>query len=98
VYITRSGLKFYGQTSVPGNYTGNTVTITGKKDATSAGSDDLSGTVRVHADDVSFYNLNIENTYGKGSQAIALSVYGTRFAGYGIKLSGYQDTYLAESG
>jgi hypothetical protein len=46
----------------------------------------------------SFYNVNIENTYGKPveqAQAIALSVQNDKFGGYGVKLSGWQDTLLA---
>jgi hypothetical protein len=45
--------------------------------------------------------LNIENTYGHPvtqSQAIALSTQGDKFAGYGVKLSGWQDTLLANYG
>lgn len=34
----------------------------------------------------------------QGSQAIALSVAGTRFGGYGLKITGYQDTLLANDG
>jgi pectinesterase len=90
VYITRSNIKIYGQTPHTDTYASNEVTITGKLSATEAGNDDLSGTVRVHADGVALYNLNIENTYGHPvtqSQAIALSVYGTKFGGYGLKAS-----------
>lgn len=43
------------------------VTITAGLSAATAGSDDASGTVRVHASGVSLYNLNIANTYGKVS-------------------------------
>jgi len=100
-YITRNNIKIYGQTTNALSYTSNTVTFTNNLSATTAGSDDLSGTIRVHATGVSLYNLNIANTYGHPvvqSQAIALSVYGTDFGGYGLKLTGYQDTLLAESG
>ncbi|KFY31485.1 hypothetical protein V493_01066 [Pseudogymnoascus sp. VKM F-4281 (FW-2241)] len=47
---------------------------------------------------VTFYNLNIKNTYGKGSQAVALSCYGTSQAYYGVALFGYQDTLLSNEG
>ena len=39
-------------------------------DATSAGSDAASGTVRVTAAAVSLYNLNIANTYGHVSRSL----------------------------
>jgi pectinesterase len=74
------------------------VTISYGLDAATAGSNDASGTVRVHADDISFYNINIANTFGQGAQAIALSAQGNRTAGYAIKLTGFQDTYLANKG
>lgn len=99
--ITRSGIKVYGQTNTANSYTGNTVTITNNRPASQAGSNDASGTVQVHASNVGLYNLNIANTYGKPvdqSQAIALSVQATQFGAYGVKLTGYQDTLLANVG
>lgn len=101
VYITRANIKIYGQTSSPLTYSGNKVTITAAVPANTAGSDDASGTVRVHADGVSLYNLIIQNTYGHPvvqSQAIALSLYGTTFGGYGLKITGYQDTLYSNQG
>jgi pectinesterase len=74
------------------------VTISRNMPATIAGSNDLSGTVRIAAANVSLYSLDIENTYGKPvdqAQAIALSVQADKFAAYGVKLSGNQDTLLA---
>ena len=41
------------------------MTITNNIPASSAGSNDASGTVQVHATGVSIYNVNIANTYGK---------------------------------
>ncbi|RDX50468.1 pectin lyase-like protein [Lentinus brumalis] len=52
--IARDNVRVYGQTLLPGTYLGNI-----------AGSNDASGTVQVHATNVSLYNLNIANTYGK---------------------------------
>ena len=124
MYITRSNLKFYGQTLIQESYIGNRefsfetqleccdqtssllplsteVLITDNVPASVAGSNDASGTVRVHGTNVSLYNLNIANTYGKPvdqSQAIALSVQAGQFGCYGCKLTGYQDTLLANKG
>lgn len=42
------------------------VTITNSIPASTAGSNDASGTVRVHGTNVSLYNLNIANTFGQG--------------------------------
>ncbi|KAI0715341.1 pectin lyase fold/virulence factor [Earliella scabrosa] len=99
--VTRANVRVYGQTLTPNSYAGNTVTITNNIPASVAGSNDKSGTVQVHATNVSLYNLNIANTYGKPvdqAQAIALSVQGGQFGGYGLKISGDQDTLLANVG
>ncbi|KAG8989644.1 hypothetical protein FRB90_002146, partial [Tulasnella sp. 427] len=101
VNITLSGITIYGQTSSKLSYSSNTVTVSGNKYAGSAGSDSLSGTVRVLATGVKLYNLNIENTFGKPidqAQAIALDVEAGTFACYACQIRGYQDTLLAETG
>ncbi|KAH7334096.1 pectin lyase fold/virulence factor [Rhizoctonia solani] len=98
VYINRANVKIYGQTSNKLDYNSNTVTITNGLSAAQAGSNDLSGTVRVATTGVSLYNLNIANTYGKGAQAIGLSVQAGTFGAYACKLTGYQDTLLANKG
>ncbi|KAF8319996.1 putative pectinesterase precursor [Clavulina sp. PMI_390] len=100
VYITRANIKIYGQTSSALTYTGNKVNIWNSLTSTVAGSDDASGTVRVAASGVALYNLNIANTYGAGvsTQAIALSVQSSNFGGYGLNLTGYQDTFYANYG
>ncbi|TCD67387.1 hypothetical protein EIP91_012422 [Steccherinum ochraceum] len=101
VVITRPNIQIFGQTNTPQSYSGNTVFITNNLPASTAGSNDKSGTVQVHAANVSLYNLNIANTYGKPveqSQAIALSVQSGQFGAYGLKLAGFQDTLLADKG
>jgi len=101
VAISRANVTIYGQTHVATTYLNNTVTITNNVPASVAGSNDLSGTVRVLATGVKLYNLNILNTYGKPvdqSQAIALSVEAGTFGCYGCQLRGFQDTLLADKG
>ncbi|QRV95365.1 pectinesterase [Ceratobasidium sp. AG-Ba] len=101
ILISRANVKIYGQTSNKLDYTANTVTITNNIPASQAGGNDASGTVRVSATGVSLYNLNIANTYGKPvdqSQAIALSVQAGTFGAYACKITGYQDTLLANKG
>ncbi|KAK0199969.1 pectin lyase fold/virulence factor [Desarmillaria ectypa] len=97
VFIDRSGIKIYGETTTDDSYTGNTVTISYGLGASEAGSNDASGTVRVHGENVALYNLNIENSFGKAGP-IALSVQATNFGGYGLSIIGYQDTLLANVG
>ncbi|KAJ7480591.1 carbohydrate esterase family 8 protein [Mycena latifolia] len=99
VSITRTGmLTIYGSTTDSTSYTANTVTLTHSLSAASAGNDDLSGTLRVHKDNFALYNINVKNTFGVGSQALALSAYGTNHGYYGVGFYGYQDTLLAEQG
>ncbi|CAE6449213.1 unnamed protein product [Rhizoctonia solani] len=101
VVINRANVKIYGQTSNAMTYANNQATITNNRPASQAGSNDASGTVRILATGVRIYNLNIANTYGKPvqqSQAIALSVQAGQFGCYGCKLTGYQDTLLADKG
>ncbi|KAJ7258782.1 carbohydrate esterase family 8 protein [Mycena haematopus] len=99
VYITRTGqLTIYGSTTDTTSYTSNSVTITFSDSAAAAGSDDPSGTLRVHKDNFALYNVNVRNTFGVGSQALALSAYGTNQGYYGCAFYGYQDTLLAETG
>lgn len=42
--------------------------------------------------------MNVANTYGRGTQAIALSEYGSRAGFYACSFTGYQDTLLANEG
>lgn len=48
------------------------VTITNNVPASTAGSNDASGTVQVHGTNVALYNLNIANTFGQGVRVLFL--------------------------
>ncbi|KAF7319171.1 Pectinesterase [Mycena chlorophos] len=99
VDITREGpLTIYGYTTDTSNYVNNQVNIDAAGNATTAGSDDASGTVRVHKNNFAAYNINIRNTLGPGVQAIALSQYGSQVGFYGCGMYGYQDTLYANEG
>lgn len=87
-----------GFTSDTSIYLENTVTIEFGLSAAATGSDDISGTLRIHKNDFKLYNINVKNTFGVGSQAIAISQYGTRVGLYGCGFFGFQDTVLAEQG
>ena len=62
-----------------------------------AGTNDATGTLRVHKDNFKMYNVNVKNTR-TGIQAGALSEYGNRAGFYGCAFYGYQDTLLASQG
>lgn len=84
----RAQLSIYGSTADTSSYARNAVTVTGRRSQADGLNNDQTGTLRVHAAGVRVYNLNVENTYGKGSQAVALSAqaesgyYGCAFYGY----------------
>ncbi|KJA26945.1 carbohydrate esterase family 8 protein [Hypholoma sublateritium FD-334 SS-4] len=99
VDITRTGpLTIYGYTNDTSSYGGNQATLQAGVPASTAGSDDASGTLRIHTDNFSMYNVNVKNTFGIGSQAIAISQYGNRVGLYACGFYGYQDTLYANKG
>jgi len=94
-----AALTIYGYTTDTTSYTSNVVNIVHSSSLLSGAADDeATGTVQNSAANTKFYNINIKNTYGKGSQAIALAAYGTQQGYYGVGLYGYQDTLLAQIG
>ncbi|KAM0250802.1 hypothetical protein ACHAP5_002019 [Fusarium lateritium] len=90
-------LTIYGYTADTSGYSGNKVTITAKKSQADGVNNDGSATLRVKAANFKLYNVNVANTYGKGSQAVALSAYADS-GYYGCALTGFQDTLLANEG
>ncbi|KAJ5901616.1 Pectinesterase [Penicillium taxi] len=91
-------LYIYGQTEDDTSYADNTVTITYDLSLASVSTDDESATLRNWSPKTQVYNINVQNTYGKGHQALALSAYKTEQAYYGCNFTGWQDTVLAEAG
>ena len=90
--------KIYGYTMDTTTYNFNTVTIQAGCSAKKAGSDDASGTLRIHKDNFAMYNVDVKNTFGPGSQAIAISQYGSKVGLYACGFYGYQDTLYANKG
>lgn len=90
-------LTFYGYTTNTASYSSNVVTIANDLSVAAGYTDDETGTLRVKATNFKMYNINVANTYGKGSQAIALSAYADS-GYYACQFTGYQDTVLAEEG
>ncbi|RMZ73473.1 carbohydrate esterase family 8 [Pyrenophora seminiperda CCB06] len=100
VYIRplQSALNIYGQTSDTSTYGFNTVTITQGKSQDDSANNDLTATLRAWTPNLRVYNLNIVNSRGKGSQALAVSAYADKQGYYGCQFKGYQDTILAQTG
>lgn len=90
-------LTFYGYTTDTDSYASNVVTIADNLSQADGLTDDETGTLRIQATNFKMYNVNVANTYGEGSQAIALSAYADS-GYYACQFTGFQDTVLAEEG
>ena len=78
---------------------GNTTTILSYGDSSATvGSTSGSASVLISANDFSAANLTIQNTYGTGSQAVALRTTGQRQQFLNCRFVGYQDTLYTHSG
>ena len=72
--------------------------VTAGMSAKAAGGTFLSSTVDVEADGFEAENVTFENTFGVGSQAVALSVHSDRAVLRNCRLLGWQDTLYAAYG
>ena len=90
-------LTIYGYSTDTASYSGNGATITASKSQANGLSNDETATLRVKAAKFKMYNVNVNNGYGKGSQAVALSAYADS-GYYGCAFTGFQDTLLSQSG
>jgi hypothetical protein len=78
---------------------GATTTILSYNDSNaSVGSTSGSASVLISANDFSAANLTIQNSYGTGSQAVALRTTGQRQQFLNCRFVGYQDTLYTHSG
>lgn len=75
-----------------GSYTGNTVTVQWSKTSTEGGSNAQSSAIQVTSNNFSMYNINVKNTHGSGTQAVAFTAKGNQHGYYGCGFYGYQDT------
>jgi pectinesterase len=100
VYIQalKSALTIYGETTDTSSFSANTVTIQQGKSQDDGISNDETATLRAHTPNLKVYNINLVNTRGKGSQAVAVSAQKDRQGYYGCQFRGYQDTVLANDG
>ncbi|TPX13500.1 uncharacterized protein E0L32_005971 [Thyridium curvatum] len=92
-------LTIYGYTTNTASYSNNAVNLQWSSSLASGAPDDQHTSALINlSKNVAVYNINIKNTYGKGSQAVALSAYNTAQGYYGVGLYGSQDTLLAQTG
>ena len=73
-------------------------TISASMSAAAAGGTFFSPVVEVNSDGFEARNISFENTFGVGSQAVALSIHSDRAAFRNCRFSGWQDTLYAAWG
>ncbi|KAI6778678.1 uncharacterized protein J7T54_007619 [Emericellopsis cladophorae] len=95
----RAAARFtiYGHTEDDTTFAGNTVTITYDLSQADGLNNDQTATLRVKTPNFRLYNVHVANTYGEGSQAVALSAQSDS-GYYGSIFTGFQDTVLANEG
>ncbi|KAJ7490673.1 pectin lyase fold/virulence factor [Mycena latifolia] len=102
VNVSRAGpVTIMGYTTNSFEFKSNTVTLVHNSSLATAGSDDLTGTLRILSNNVSLYNLDIRNDFGvafSNGQAIALSSQGDQMGVYACGLYSYQDTLYTNVG
>lgn len=102
VYIPagKNNLKIIGESALDTSWERNKVIITQglAQDAASKPNNDGTATLRVWGDGLKLYNVNLVNTRGQGSQALALSAYGDQLGFYACSFSGFQDTVMSQKG
>ncbi|KAG6979273.1 putative pectinesterase A [Fusarium oxysporum f. sp. conglutinans] len=91
-------LTLYGYTTDTSSYANNKVTMHHSENATVAGSDEASSTVDARGNNFRMYNIDVVNSFGVGSQAIAFTSNGNQQSFYGCGFYGYQDTLYVHSG
>lgn len=87
----------YGYTSDTSSYKGNKVTITYNLSQANGLGNDGTATLRAEVGDLKVYNINIVNTYGKGSQALAVSAQGDKTGFYGVSMKGTTSSHSLHS-
>lgn len=94
-----TGLSIYGETKDTSSYSGNVVSLEcDMSQASGAKNNIATATLLNQGTNTTVYNIDIKNTYGKGSQAVALAAYNEKQGYYGVGIHSYQDTLLAEQG
>jgi pectinesterase len=98
---------YHGQVSIPAAKSGITiqgatgtatdVVITGRTPQSTAGAQG-SATLLNLARDTTVKNVTVQNTYGEGSQALAVYAGGDRQVYRNVRMLGYQDTFLSWGG
>ncbi|KAL4877366.1 pectin lyase fold/virulence factor [Aspergillus karnatakaensis] len=91
-------ITIYGYTADDQSFAANEVTLSAGVPSSAAGSNERSGTLRIWSDNVSVYNLLIENTAGDQGPSHAVSINSDAIGFYGVAFTGWQDTLFNREG
>ncbi|KAG6025464.1 hypothetical protein E4U41_001520 [Claviceps citrina] len=91
-------LKVFGYSNNESSYTANQVTIVAGHSQKDKPSNDETATVHVKTANFKMYNVNVNNSFGRGSPAVALSAFESNQGYYACSFRGFQDTLLAQTG
>ncbi|KAG5982370.1 hypothetical protein E4U55_002000 [Claviceps digitariae] len=91
-------LSILGFTTDTSSYRNNQVTITMGHSQKDRPHNESTATLRAKSSNFKLYNVNVVNSFGQGSQAIALSAYEPNQGFYGCSFKGFQDTVLSQRG
>ncbi|KAG5980970.1 hypothetical protein E4U43_006675 [Claviceps pusilla] len=91
-------LAIYGYTKDTSSYHQNQVVIVAGHSQKDRPHNESTATLRAKSTNFKLYNVDVVNSFGEGSQAIAVSAYEPNQGYYGCSFKGFQDTVLAQRG
>ncbi|KAG6081009.1 hypothetical protein E4U30_004611 [Claviceps sp. LM220 group G6] len=94
----KSPLTIYGYSNNTHSYAANQVTIVAGHSQKDRPHNESTATLRAKTANFKLYNVNVVNSFGEGSQALALSAYQNNQGYYACSFKGFQDTVLAQKG
>ncbi|KAL2812649.1 hypothetical protein BJX63DRAFT_241463 [Aspergillus granulosus] len=91
-------IEIYGYTTDDQTFAANEVTLSASESSASSGGNEQSGTLRIWSDNVSVYNVLLENTAGNAGPSHAVSINSDKIGFYGVAFTGWQDTLFGRNG
>ncbi|EKD21435.1 pectin methylesterase [Drepanopeziza brunnea f. sp. 'multigermtubi' MB_m1] len=96
--ISKDSITIKGSAYPSTNPSANLALVTYATYASAVGSNDASATLLVNSNSFKMYNMNITNSAGTASQAVAVSARGLYGGFYACAFKGWQDTLYAHTG
>ncbi|KAL0932503.1 pectinesterase [Colletotrichum truncatum] len=91
-------ISIYGYTNDDQTFAANEVVLSAGASSASSGGNEQSGTLRIRSDNVSVYNVLLENTAGDAGPSHAVSINNDKIGFYGVAFTGWQDTLYGRNG